>query len=216
MYTSNSVDVIPFGIDTGMFFPAKGAKLHTDRPLTFGIVKTMEHIYGIDTSVRGFHRLLALHPGLSAKLVIAGGGTQTDSYRKLAVELGIGDRVEFRGRIPYEDVPAFLQQTDIFLNMSRMESFGVSVLEASACGIPVVASKTGGLKGVVIEGETGFLVDPEDTETLADRMWRLADDPGLRSSFGNRGKEMVQNQFNFTKNLEEMITLYRQVKKESR
>jgi glycosyltransferase involved in cell wall biosynthesis len=100
---------------------------------------------------------------------------------------------------------------DVFVNVSRNESFGVSVIESSACMKPVVVSDVGGLPEVVIEGETGFHVPAEDAEQTAKAIDRLVNDPPLRKKMGEAGRIFVRENFSFAKNVSDTIRIYEQL-----
>ena len=96
---------------------------------------------------------------------------------------------------------------------SRSESFGVSAVEAMACEIPVIATKVAGFQEVVRDGETGILVDVDDVQAMADAIKKLYDDKELREQYGKAGRKRVQNLYDWNENVDEMITLYRNVSK---
>ncbi len=97
------------------------------------------------------------------------------------------------------------------MNLSKHESFGVSVLEASACGIPVVATQTGGLAEVIEDHETGFLVPVGDPERAAQAAEQLIADPALRELMGRKGRERVIQLFDWKSNVEAMIREYQEI-----
>lgn len=130
-------------------------------------------------------------------------------------ELNISSKVFFEGYIPNWNVPSVLNRFDIACFGSRLnsESFGASVVEAMACEIPVIATKVAGFQEVVRDGETGILVDVDDAQAMADAMKKLYDDKELREQYGKAGRKRVQNLYNWNENVDEMITLYRNVSK---
>ena len=120
------------------------------------------------------------------QLVIAGKrGWLTESIERRAAELGIADRVRFTGYVADEDLPALLSGALAFVFPSLYEGFGMPVLEAMACGAPVLASNTSSLPEVA--GDAALLVDPTDTAALAGGLARLAGDAGLRAELRARG-----------------------------
>jgi glycosyltransferase involved in cell wall biosynthesis len=199
------IQQIPIGIELDKF---KGKSSHKDREtLVIGTVKTMKDIYGIDTLLGSF-KLLLDRFNEPLKLLIAGDGPQMDSLVELAKELGISQHVEFVGYIKNQNVPEFLSKIDIFVNLSRIESFGVAVLEASAMELPVVTTNIGGLPEVVQEGLTGYMVDVDDMESCSVRLLELASNPALRTSMGQQGRKFVKDNYDWVNCYEQVMLTY--------
>lgn len=195
----HGIAVTPFGVNLDRFAPAPGRE--AARPLTLGIVKTLAHKYGVDLLLQAFAALLndrevtACQPDL--RLRIVGDGPQRADLQALAQQLQILPRVDFTGAVPHEEVPAALHSIDIYAAPSRMdsESFGVAVVEASACALPVVVSDVGGLPEVVLNGLTGLVVPREDVPALHQALRRLVLDAGLRQRLGWAGRAHVEREF---------------------
>jgi L-malate glycosyltransferase len=127
----------------------------------------------------------------SPRLVIwiAGEGDLRDSLTAEHARLGLGDRVRFLGF--RDDIPDLLRAADLFVSSSYLEGLGTSILDAMAAGLPVVATRVGGVPEIVKDGETGILVPPRDPESLAHAMARLADDSGMRDRLGSNGRSLA-------------------------
>lgn len=207
------VDVVPFGVDTTLFRP--GLDAGKGGRLIIGTVKTLAPKYGIDTLIRGFE--LALQdPAFRARdpeLRIAGGGAARRDYEQLARSLGLQDHVHFYGQIRHADVPAMLSGFDIYAAISRddSESFGVAVIEASACGLPVLVSDAGGLPEVVEDEVTGIIVPRDDPHAVARALLRLAADPALREAFGTAGRERVKRLYEWSGCVDAMLAIYAEI-----
>ena len=197
------VRVIPFGVDCERFQPVARA---ADGVFRVGFVKHLEPIYGLEYLLRALAQVREELPRW--ELLVAGEGSLAASLKDLAQGLGIGGSVRFVGRVPNEEVPALLQSCDVFAMPSLYESFGVCALEAAACGLPVVASKAGGIPDVVAHERTGLLVPPRDPRALAQALLRLARDPELARELGERGREMVLQQFQWKDCVSQMEELY--------
>jgi glycosyltransferase involved in cell wall biosynthesis len=154
---------------------------------------------------------LLIERGRSIRVVLAGDGQERRQLERLAAELGLADRVEFRGDVPHDAVPAVLSGLDIFALPSKAEGFGVAVVEAAAMGLPVVASNVHGLPDVVHDGSSGLLVPPGDVEALAGAIDRLAGDPGLRAAMGRAGRKLVEERYDWEQNTAQMEALYQQL-----
>lgn len=207
--------VTPFGIDCEMFAP----EFNRDPQfITIGTVKTLLPKYGIDTLIQAFALVLAdqrLDQSLlqRLRLLLVGGGDQYQELKALTETLGIETRVTFAGAVPYRDVPRWLNQLDVYVAASRLdsESFGVAVAEASACGIPVVTSDAGGLPEVVQNGETGFIVPRENPAALAEAIKSLIATPDLRRNMGEKGRQYILKNYEWTHCVDLMETAYKTV-----
>jgi glycosyltransferase involved in cell wall biosynthesis len=187
------VDVVYPGIDVSRFFPAPReqavrAQLATrpDRPIV-GILGRLDPEKGIDLVGRAVASLRPPHDIVQMAVVgapLMGG----QAYgRRLRSELTaiLGDRVRFVD--PTHDVPGVLRALDVLVNASEAEPFGLTVLEAQACGIPVVASAAGGIPEFVTDGVNGLLFAPRDTDDLARALERVLGDSALRECLRARG-----------------------------
>ncbi len=197
---------VAFGVDTHAFSP--NGRKYVEGPATVGTVKILESNYGIDRLIMAFERVLRLRPDLDISLLIVGGGSLEKNLKKLGHRLGISERVTFVGNLPHAKVMSFLSQIDIFASLPESETFGVSVVEASSCAIPVVVSDVGGLPEVVRDGETGFLVPPMDIDVTAGRILELAGDAELRRRMGAAGREMVLAEYDWRSTSGRMAELY--------
>jgi glycosyltransferase involved in cell wall biosynthesis len=209
-YTNRPIEVIPFGVDVDVFKPALGSQ---SDGLVIGIIKSLEKKYGIAYLIRAFSLLKTRHPDVLLKLVIAGAGSEESMLKQLVMELELGDSVEFLGMLPPDRVLSCHQSIDIFVcpSIEDSESFGVSVVEASACGKPVVVSNVGGLVEVVVPDKTGLVVPPQDVEALCSALSRLVLDAGLRKSFGYAGRQRVESLFDLRHNVLQTVSQYQKL-----
>ncbi|MES2592723.1 MAG: glycosyltransferase [Bacteroidota bacterium] len=210
--SNKTIKKIPFGIDTSYFIPTKIAELTFPLEcIVIGTVKSLEEIYGIDLLIKAFKKVNDNNKNQLLKLLIVGSGSKTQEYNALVKELQIADNVLFTGKVEYSKVVNYHNMIDIFVNVSRSESFGVSVLEASSCGKPVIVSNTGGLPEVVVNGKTGFLVESQNIDAIANAIEKLIGDEKLRSRMGENGRIFVQEHFDFRENVNDTLTIYKQL-----
>lgn len=155
-------------------------------------------VVGVGSLLRGkrFDRYLSIlkalrqDPKRSVRGVIAGGGALRSELEQKATELGLlPSGVQFLGSVA--DMPPIYQAADLCLLTSDYEGTPNVLLEAMSCGLPVVATKVGGIPDLVRDGETGFLAAPEDLEGLTRAVARLVDDPELRSRMGQNARQFV-------------------------
>ncbi len=156
---------------------------------------------GVDTVIRALPAVVARFPDVY--YAVAGSGAERASLEKLAHKNGVADRVRFLGGVSERDLPALYNLASVYVGASRIanrigvEGFGISLVEASACGIPVVAGNSGGIPDAVRDGETGFLVPPEDPAALADAITRLLADRDLAQRIGAAGRRAVETHYNW-------------------
>lgn len=150
-------------------------------------------------------RAVALRPGL--QLAIAGRGAEEARLRALASRLGIADRVHLLGL--RDDVSRLLGAADVFVQSSLSEGLPLAVLEAMAAGLPVVATRVGGLAEAVVPGETGTLVPPGEPEPLAAALGALLEAPELRAAFGAAGRRRAEARFSVSAMASAYRALYR-------
>lgn len=216
------IAITPFGVETDHFAPCAQKRGDSDGPIVVGTVKTLREKYGIDTLVNAFvllrHKLSAKTPKLAERLRlrIVGDGPQREELGQLAARHGIASVTHFGARIPHDAVPEALRELDIYVALSRQESFGVAVIEAGACGLPVVVSDVGGLPEVVANGETGIIVPKENPEAAATALERLVLDSELRQAMGAAGRKRVETLYDWNNNVSQMIALYEDVVTTSR
>jgi L-malate glycosyltransferase len=207
-YTSKNIEVTPFGIDLAVFKPQAVVSLFAPDAIVIGTVKALEPVYGIDYLIRAFHQISQRHPVLALKLLIVGGGSLEQSLKTLVHDLKLSEHVVFTGRVSHDDVPRYHNMLSISVSVSNSESFGVSIIEASACEKPVIVSNVGGLPEVVEDGVTGIVVPPRDISATAVAIERLIQDTDLRLKMGKAGRERVQRLYDWNENVTQMIDIY--------
>jgi glycosyltransferase involved in cell wall biosynthesis len=129
----------------------------------------------------------------------------------IAAEEGVFDRVEFLGSRGRSELRAYYAAADVFVTTPWYEPFGITPLEAMACGTPVVGADVGGIKYSVRDGQTGFLVPPKDPAALADRLAQLARDPDLLRRMGRRARLRALANFTWARVAEQVAGVYAEV-----
>jgi phosphatidylinositol alpha-1,6-mannosyltransferase len=199
------VRTIPLGTDPLHFRPgidthAARARYGLDHGRWLLTVARLEAHKGIDTGLRVLAALRETDPDLG--YVIVGSGTRRQLLEGLARDLGVTDRVRFLSGVPDADLPALYNCASVYLGLSRpaellMEGFGISLSEASACGIPVIGGLAGGIPDAVRDGETGVLVDSTDLGAVVDSVRSLLRDRELGRRLGQGGRKAVESYFNW-------------------
>ena len=149
-------------------------------------------------------RALQRIPELTAVLV--GSGPEREALERLAAELGVSDRLILPG---WTDEPrAWMAMFDVFAIPSRSEGMPLVLIEAMLASRAVVATSVGGIPDIVVDGETGLLVAPEDADALTEALRRLLDDDELRETMGARGRERARSEFSLEQMVESFEALY--------
>jgi glycosyltransferase involved in cell wall biosynthesis len=208
---------IPNGIDVDAFRPGIDASAIVDRyGLHIGDVVLL-FVSSLDPSHarKGLDLLLEtvsrLHAG-QVKLIVVGDGAMRPAYVRRARQLGLDDQVVFAGRVPQEELPAYYAASDMVVIPSRPpEAFGVALAQGMAAGKPVIGSDIPGVRTVVENGESGFLIEPGDKVALAERIEQLAGDPDLRRQMGFRGRERIVRRYTWRTVGERLLALYMEV-----
>ena len=192
------VETIHYGLDA---LPAAwGENPPDDVPHDARIVLSTARLVaqkGVDQAVRALAELPA-----DAVLVVLGEGPERASLERLARELGVAERVFLPGRVP--DVAAWLRRAAVYVQPSRWEGFGLSVLEAMQAALPVVATRVSSLPELVVDGETGLLVPVDDAAALAGAIADALDRPGL----GAAGRTRAQTEFSVARMADLTADLY--------
>lgn len=209
-YTSKEISVTPFGIDVDVFKPMNELGLFEQNTIVIGTIKALEKKYGIEYLIKAFHIVKKRITDKPLKLLIVGKGSQEYYLKQLVKNLNLENDVTFTGFIEHGDVPKYHNMLDIYVSVSidDSESFGVAILEAGACGKPVVVSDVGGLPEVVVNGETGFVVESKNPDAIASSICRLIDNPELRVSMGNSGRKRVLEFYSWNDSVKKMIAVY--------
>ncbi len=149
--------------------------------------------------------------GFEFEYVAIGDGPERAALEQLTAQLGLGDRVAFRGAIPHEAVVRELCTSDILVHPSECESFGIAVAEAMAARVAVVAARSHGASEVVDHGVTGFLYEPGDIEALTLCVQLLARDPTLRRHLEELAYAKVREQFSWDAHMRQMLDIWREL-----
>jgi glycosyltransferase involved in cell wall biosynthesis len=130
---------------------------------------------------------------------------------ELIARHGLGDRVRFLGNVPHKDLVATYQNADVVANVSLSESFGISVVEGMACGIPVVGTRIGGMCESIVDGSTGKLVEPERPDELADALNFILEDRARAQDMGREGRRRAVEHFSWQARAKRLMAVYRRL-----
>jgi D-inositol-3-phosphate glycosyltransferase len=213
------VRVVAPGVDLLTFHPIDSAtakkKLGVGGEPLLLFVGRLERLKGVEIAIRALAELKERGRRDVRLLIVGedsrdGDESEKDRLKQVAASVSVADRVDFAGSVAQDRLPDYYSAADICVMPSYSESFGLVGLEAQACGRPVVASGVSGLRSVVRDAVTGYLVDGDDPAVYADRIARLLDDPELARQMGRRGQLLAQR-FSWTRTADRLVDLFRPV-----
>jgi N-acetyl-alpha-D-glucosaminyl L-malate synthase BshA len=203
-YAPCDIQVIPNFVDLETFHPGAGGGCIGNGTFHAVHVSNFRPVKRVPWLIRAF---AIASEGTSAHLTLVGDGPDQEECRELVREFGIGDRVRFLGE--RDALPALLAPASVLVLASSEESFGLSALEAMACGTPVVATSVGGLPEVVQDGVTGLLADPDDLEDLASKLKMLMSDKSLVQDMGLAARRVAEERYARSTITQQYESLYR-------
>ena len=180
--------IIPNIVDLDLFRPAQQVP---QGPIHIVIARNLEHIYGIDIAIRAVAILRARTADV--RVSIAGEGPQRQSLERLAAEEGLASCVRFTGSLDPTGIAALYREAHIALNPSRADNAPNSLLEAAACGLPIVSTNVGGIPYLVEHMRTAWLVPPEDPHAMAEGISRVLNDSSLREALRTNGLALARS-----------------------
>ncbi len=206
-----TIRIIRNGIDVERFQPAVHAIPHSSEVPIIGVAARLSPMKGIEYLLDALGILN--HHGIKFKLKVAGEGNYRTVLEQRARDAGITQQICFLGYV--ENMPAFYQSIDLFVLPSFTEGFPLSVLEAMATGIPVVASAVGGIPEILRDEIDGFLFPSGDTVALSVAIQRMIGDKDLRQRMAQNARQRIENEFPLERFFCKIIDFYRKILKEN-
>ena len=212
--------VINHGVDCAQFCPVgdrAGLRAQLDLPREgplVGCFGRIRHQKGNDLFVDCMIRVFSQKPQGCALVM----GRATDDNQSYLQDLkdkvdasGLSDRILFRDEVPFEQLTAHFQALDLYVAPQRWEGFGLTPLEAMACGAPVVATRVGAFEDLVLPDATGFLIDVEDIDAMTHHVADLVTDADKRAAFGAKSRARAVEHFSIEREAAQIIDTYRQL-----
>lgn len=202
----SKIEVIYPGVDTVKFNPgldhfAVKKRYSIESNPVLLTVGRLEKRKGHDMVIKSLPTVLKRIPNLV--YLIAGKGKEEDRLKSLVQELHLEKNVIFTGEIGYDALPLYYGGCDVFIMANRelkdrnIEGFGIVFIEAAACGKPVIAGDSGGAREAVMDGATGFVVNPNDTKSISEKIIALLENPTMSKQMGSEGRKRVRFGFNW-------------------
>ena len=186
--SDHEITVVPNGVDLDRLKPSLDPGRFSEPTLLY--LGRLKRYKGVDLILEAVARLR--RRGTPIRLLIAGRGDHEEELRGLTSRLGLGDTVSFLGYVPEEEKIRLLQQSWIHVLTSPKEGWGISILEAAACGTPTVASQSPGLRDAVLDGKTGILVPHGNVEALSDALFSLLENTETRREMGVAARDFAE------------------------
>jgi glycosyltransferase involved in cell wall biosynthesis len=202
------------GIETSLFFPDQSKRADVRRALVITDDEKILLFFSFVTKQKGLHLLIKAMPDIleknNVKLLVIGEGDYLAEAKQLVDQLGLDSYVVFTGYIPREEAPDYINASDVFvLPTIRQEGMPFSLLEAMACGKPVIASKIGGIPSVIDDGINGFLILPGNISKLIERTNSLLNNKDLADRLADNARQKVIQNFSQEKMIEETIKVFK-------
>ena len=210
-FPKEKIHKLSIGVDTERFCPLPIPAGSINERYILNVARHVP-VKGVDTTLRAFALIAREHS--SVQLLQVGAGPLTKSLQQLACVLGVSDRVRFLGPLTHHEVLPLMQSAEVVVLSSRTdhtgarEALGMVLNEASACGVALAATCSGGIPEAVLHGKTGFLSPEEDERSLAENLARLLADEELRRTLGRHGREYVCEKFCLRKQTAQLEYLY--------
>ena len=215
-YTNKRIEITPFGVDLSVFTPEKRSRSEYKQgkeEFVVGTVKALTPKYGIDYLIKATALIKRDHPDIPIKLHIAGRGESESEYRDLVLRLRLSNDVIWHGFKPQDEVATIWANMDLAVVYSSSESFGVSAVEAQACGVPLIISDVPGLMEATQPGESSIVVPRCNEQELARQIVRLYYDNELRKQMGYNGHKLVEQKYDINYCFQKVEKLYYSINK---
>lgn len=214
------IDIVPCGFDSEEF---QAAPVDARKKLGLGddefIILQLGRMVprkGVDNVIRSIAVLKQSH-GIWAKLLVVGGNStdpdplltpEIGTMQALASSIGVADQIVFTGQRPRSQLHYYYSAADVFVTTPWYEPFGITPVEAMACGTPVIGAAVGGIKNTVVDGQTGFLVPPNDPDALAQKLAWLQKHPKTAQRFGWAGMRRAYRHYTWRSVAERIAQVY--------
>lgn len=212
--SENQIQIVTSGVDVGRFSKISGQEIKQFREkynlkdeVVIGIVARLSDVKGIDILISAMKAVIKTFP--SAKLFIVGEGKEEANLKQMVRDLSLNDCIQFLPIV--NQTSEILSLFDIFAMPSRQEGLGLSIMEAQASGVPVVASNVGGIPTLIQHNVTGILVPKENPEMLAEALIELIKDKDKRLRLGEAGRRFIAENYSSERMVQETIQFYQSV-----
>lgn len=203
-----TADVVPNVLDESLFFPKEQEQIKSQAsPIRLLVTRNLEPIYDIPSAIHCLASVMQVHP--DSRLFIAGSGPDYDSLVKLTETLGVAENVDFLGRLDSNRIAELYRESDFLINPSTVDNSPNSVIEALACGVPVITTNVGGIPRLVTHQHDAIMVEARQPEMLANGVFQLLKDEDKRQLQVENGLKTAQ-QFYWSNVSSKLLDAYNQ------
>lgn len=208
---AENIAVIPNGVDSRLFKPMDKDELRkkygisAEEKIIISVAR-LEPVKGVDHLIKAIALLVEKISDL--RLVVIGDGKQREELERLINQLQLDSKVQLLGFLPHQQISEYLNMSDVFVLSSRHEGLGIALIEAMACGVPVIGSRVDGIVDIIEDGKNGILVPSGDEKALAEEIERLLQDENLRDNFIEEGFKKVEERFLWDSVLQQIEQIY--------
>ena len=218
-YLDVSHEVVMHGIDTEIYVPTTDKRsVRTELGLPdgqlVGCFGRVRYQKGIDIFVQSMIKICKVHPesyGIICGKVTPDNQNYTDDLKHLIKAEGLGQRILFLGEQPTENLPLLFRSLDVYIAPQRWEGFGLTPIEAMSSGVPVIATKAGVFEEMILPGETGYIVEYDDIDTISNHLSDLLSNEALLNEMSEQARARVVDAFNIQKEADRLIDIYQQI-----
>ncbi len=207
-YKPKRVAVIPNGLDLSLFKPA--TKTRQGGPIVLGMQSRIVAIKDHVTLINAVHLIKQQYPTIPILLKIAGEGNCEAALKLLVNKLSIENEVYFTGLLPETELPAFLNNCDIYIHASLGETMSTAIMQAMACKLPIIASDVDGINNMLVQEQTGLLVKPQQPQLLCNAIVKLIQDTSLVQQLAATAYAEAHNKFSNKKMFEAYKAIFAQ------
>jgi glycosyltransferase involved in cell wall biosynthesis len=209
-FPKDKTSIFPWGIDLQRFQPDASAsnrkKFNWSNNFIILCTRNWETRYGVDLVVKAFCQTAGLMP--EARLVLVGGGSQEKILRKMVLDAGMQNKVDFSGRIEYEDIPKYYQAADLYISASYSDGSSVSLMEALGCGCPVLVSDIVSNREWVTPGKQGWLFKDGDSNDLANTLLSVYQQRSNMQIIRDHARQTALEKADWRKNFSILLSTY--------
>lgn len=213
-FAPNRVTLFPWGVDLDRFQPLHGERTLRQRlgwqdSFVLLCLRSWEPIYGVDVALRGFALAARQEPRL--RLILLGGGSQAGLIHQIIEENELRDRVYLGGQVRQADLPGYYQESDLYLSASHSDGTSVSLLEALACGKPVLVSDIPGNREWITQEQEGWLFPDGSVDFLADTILRAVHAPERLPGMSLAARRLAESRADWQKNFQRLLAAYQNI-----
>lgn len=187
---NREIFVVPNGINLEQFTGGSSPIAKENGVQNILFVGRLHPVKGVQYLIRAMENVLEEIP--DAKLILVGNGEERGNLEALSIQLGVQKSVQFVGVVPHEKVHSYMQQADIFVLPSLSEGFPGVILEAMACGLPVIATRVGGIMDIIVEGVNGYLIDEMRPDAISEKLLFLSRNKQIKRKISQNNKQIVK------------------------